>query len=303
MTVRRARAVRPPRTITLPRSSGCTRTSRTRPRRRPWLFTRTSSGWSTMPFTRCSRASSSTSRLAVLLVARGRCVLGGALLGGGRGGLGGLAVLSGLGVLGGLGVLSGCAGIAGVGGGGLSTLGGLARARALAVRLGRLARCRLGVLRLGVGACLGVGALRLRGVGLGSWLTGPALVRFGFGRLERLGDRRGEGLLLVRPGRGGLQRALGSGQALELLPVTGDLKDPPDRVRGLCPHREPVLCPVRVDLDERGFRLGVVLADLLDRPAVPLGTGVSDDDPVKGRTDLPHALELDLDSHGCGLLP
>src|SRR5215472_17000610 len=106
MTVRRARAVRPPRTITLPRSSGCTRTSRTRPRRRPWLFTRTSSGWSTMPFTRCSRASSSTSRLAVLLVARGRCVLGGALLGGGRGGLGRLGVLSGCAGLGGLGVPS-----------------------------------------------------------------------------------------------------------------------------------------------------------------------------------------------------
>src|SRR5215469_8238065 len=112
MTVRRARAVRPPRPITLPRSSGCTRTSRTRPRRRPWLFTRTSSGWSTMPFTRCSRASSSTLRLAVLLAARGRCFLGGALLGGGLAGPGRLAVLSGrvslsaLGVLGGLGVLS-----------------------------------------------------------------------------------------------------------------------------------------------------------------------------------------------------
>src|SRR5205823_10237719 len=95
----------------------------------------------------------------------------------------------------------------------------------------------------------------------------------------------------------------GPGQALELLPVAGDLQDPPDRVGGLRSYREPVLSPLRVDLDERGLRLGVVLADLLDRPAVPLGAGVGDDDPVKGRTDLPHALELDLDSHGCGLLP
>jgi hypothetical protein len=42
----------------------------------------------------------------------------------------------------------------------------------------------------------------------------------------------------------------------------------------------------------------VILAYLLDRPAVPLGTGVGDDDPVVRRTDLAHALELDLDSHG-----
>src|SRR6516225_12323591 len=129
MTVRRARAVRPPRPITLPRSSGCTRTSRTWPRRRPWLFTRTSSGWSTMPFTRCSRASSSTSRLAVLLVARGRCGLGGAVIGGGRAGLGRLGLVSGcvglggLGVLAGLGVLSGLGGLGGLGV--LSSLGGL----------------------------------------------------------------------------------------------------------------------------------------------------------------------------------
>src|SRR5215467_5130313 len=111
MTVRRARAVRPPRPITLPRSSGCTRTSRTRPRRRPWLFTRTSSGWSTMPFTRCSRASSSASRLAVLLAARGRCFLGGSLLGGGLAGPGRLAVLSGRVSLSALGVLGGVGGL------------------------------------------------------------------------------------------------------------------------------------------------------------------------------------------------
>jgi len=61
-TVRRARAVRPPRPMTLPRSSGCTRTSRTLPRRSDRLATWTSSGYWTMPRTRCSRASSSMIR-------------------------------------------------------------------------------------------------------------------------------------------------------------------------------------------------------------------------------------------------
>src|SRR5260370_713827 len=50
--------------MTLPRSSGCTRTSRTLPRRSARLRTRTSSGYWTMPRTRCSRASSSTSGLS-----------------------------------------------------------------------------------------------------------------------------------------------------------------------------------------------------------------------------------------------
>src|SRR5579863_241258 len=67
ITVRRARAVRPPRPMTLPRSSGCTRTSRTLPRRSARLRTRTSSGNWTMPRTRCSRASSSTSGLSPCL--------------------------------------------------------------------------------------------------------------------------------------------------------------------------------------------------------------------------------------------
>src|SRR5690348_15883594 len=47
--------------MTLPRSSGCTRTSRRLPRRSDLLATWTSSGYWTMPRTRCSRASSSTS--------------------------------------------------------------------------------------------------------------------------------------------------------------------------------------------------------------------------------------------------
>src|SRR5580693_1586546 len=61
--------------MTLPRSSGFTRTSRTLPRRSARLRTRTSSGYWTMPRTRCSRASSSTSGLSP-------CV-GGRLVGGG----------------------------------------------------------------------------------------------------------------------------------------------------------------------------------------------------------------------------
>src|SRR3569833_4310756 len=64
-TVRRALAVRPLRPMTLPRSAGCTRTSRTLPLRRRRARTRTSSGFSTMPRTRCSSASSSTLRLAL----------------------------------------------------------------------------------------------------------------------------------------------------------------------------------------------------------------------------------------------
>src|SRR6202046_5931117 len=64
ITVRSARAGRPPRPMTLPRSSGGTRTSRTLPRRSILLITRTSSGCVTMPRIRCSRDSSSTSALA-----------------------------------------------------------------------------------------------------------------------------------------------------------------------------------------------------------------------------------------------
>src|SRR5215469_9793044 len=241
MTVRSARAVRPPRPITLPRSSGCTRTSRTRPRRSPWLATLTSSGWSTMPLTRCSSASWSTSGAAVLArvlgpgargggygrwlgcavclavggVARlggsrvlatralgrvlgcpglgGRVLaaarLGGGVLGGGvlGGGVLGGGVLGG-GVLGGS--VLGCGrAVAGGRGTPLGILAGLACARPLAVRLGRLAGRRLTGRRLGV--------LRLRGVRRGGWLAGLALVRLGLGRLQRLGNRRGEGFLLV----------------------------------------------------------------------------------------------------------
>src|SRR5215469_9942924 len=134
MTVRSARAVRPPRPITLPRSSGCTRTSRTRPRRSPWLATLTSSGWSTMPLTRCSSASWSTSGPAVL--AR---VLGPGTRGGGYGRwLGGAAC-----------VAIGSSGIVRLGG---SILAICALGRALAGLGVALGRCVLG--RRVLGRCV-----------------------------------------------------------------------------------------------------------------------------------------------------
>src|SRR5262245_58988753 len=59
--------------MTLPRSSGWTRTWSTRPLRRLRLLTSTSSGKSTMPRTKCSRASMSTSVSAARI---GRCGVG-----------------------------------------------------------------------------------------------------------------------------------------------------------------------------------------------------------------------------------
>ena len=41
----------------------------------------------------------------------------------------------------------------------------------------------------------------------------------------------------------------------------------------------------------------VVLADLLDRPAIALGTRVHDDDTVERCMDLAHALQTNLDGH------
>src|SRR5690349_6364814 len=137
-----------------------------------------------MPFTRCSRASSSTSRLAVLLVTRGRCVFGrgGGVFGGGRavrgggravhGGGGGVLGRSRADLGGGRGALGGHArgsrGVLGsrarggraVLGRGISGLGGCP-ARPLAVRLGRLAGRRLGVLRLRGVRCGGLAGLAL----------------------------------------------------------------------------------------------------------------------------------------------
>src|SRR5699024_12777081 len=71
MTVRNALAVRPLRPMTLPRSSGCTRTSNTLTLRSRLDLTRTSSELATILFTRCSSASSSTSGLALGLLGLG----------------------------------------------------------------------------------------------------------------------------------------------------------------------------------------------------------------------------------------
>src|SRR5215472_15856284 len=342
MTVRSARAVRPPRPITLPRSSGCTRTSRTRPRRSPWLATLTSSGWSTMPLTRCSSASWSTSGAAVL--AR---VLGPGARGGGYGrwlgcavclAVGGVARLGGSRVLAtrALGRVLGCPALGGrvlaaarlgrgvlgrgvLGGGVLGRCvlgpvlgrcvfggdalgcrvfgggvpgrcifgGGVLGRRVLGRRVlgrrvfgrrvfgrgvlgrriaGRLPRAGLLPARTGLVRLV----LRAAGLVAGAAPTCPAPVRAlvglgvaglgvgrlrpgcpGFGRLalglevlDGFGHRGGERFLLVWLGGRRLQRALGAWQALELLPVAGDLQQPPDRIRRLSPHRQPVLSPV-----------------------------------------------------------
>src|SRR4029077_12921342 len=112
-----------------------------------------------------------------------------------------------------------------------------------------------------------------------------------------------EALLLVRARFGGAEGALRPRFPGELLPVSGDLEQDADRVGGLRAHREPVLHPLGVHFNERGIGLRVILADLLDSAPVALGARVRDDDPVVGLTDLAQALQLDLDSHGCGLLP
>ena len=284
-TVRNAVAVRPPRPITLPRSAGCTRTSRIDPRRSCLSRTVTSSGCSTIPRTRCSRASASirirprSSRRRRRRSSRRPCprrVLGLGL----RVGRGSSAWsprpwapqrraprpwpprpwaprpsaprpwaprrLLGLGLLDLLGLL-----------------------RALC------SRHLLGGRLLGHGLALG--------------LVGGVLE----GLVEDLG--------LVALGFLGPQGALGAREALELLPVAGHLEDRLDGLGRLRADAEPVLRPVGDDLDERGLLLGVVLADLLDDLAVPLLAGVDDDDAVVGLTDLAHALQANLDGHVCGV--
>src|SRR5271166_2759398 len=291
--------------MTLPRSSGCTRTSSTLPRRNVLLATWTSSGYWTMPRTRCSRASSSTSGSAPWLVSRGL-------------GIGGLLAHH------------------RVGG---SRLGSHVRDRSLGSHvhdrsLGSHVRDRslgshvhdrslgshvhggsLGV-RLGLGPALsGTGtvlgsAVRgstvlgrgvLGGPGRPGLRPGPALLGFLAG-LARLGGGR-EGVLLVRARLGRPERAFGAGLPGELLPVPGDLEQDANRVGGLRAHREPVLRPLGVYFDERGLGLRVVLADLLDSAPVALGARIRDNDPVMGFPDFAQALQLDLDSHDCGLLP
>src|SRR5699024_4867208 len=225
MTVRSALAVRPLRPMTLPRSSGCTRTSNTLPLRSRLDLTRTSSELATIPFTRCSSASSSTSGLALGLL-------------------------------------------------GLGFLGGL---------VGRLVSRFVG--------CLGRLLVGLLGLCVLLLARQHEVLQHG---LER--GFLGLGVLLL----GDLERGRG-GQALELLPVTGLAQESSDRIGGLCPHGQPVLHPLGIELDEARVLLVVVLTDLLDRPAVTLVSGIGDDDTVLGRTDLSHTLELQFDSHWSGL--
>src|SRR4051794_8943526 len=149
MTVRSAVAVRPLRPITLPRSSGCTRTSSRAPRRVCLSRTVTSSGCATMPRTRCSSASASTSALGGLGRFGGGPDRGGRLLGALRGRTGGL---DGRGVLGGgvaTGGLDGGRSSVGGLGGGRSSVGGLGGGRSSVGGLGG-GRGLLGRLLLGL---------------------------------------------------------------------------------------------------------------------------------------------------------
>src|SRR5215471_17847787 len=246
ITVRSARAVRPPLPMTFPRSSGCTRTSRTLPRRSIRLATRTSSGCATMPLTRCSRASSSTSGSGTAV-----------------GSFSGRGLRRVSGVAAGLGV----SGVAD----GLGLSGRL---------LLRLVLLRRGPGRLG-GGLSGRGLRGVSGVAVGLGLSGRLLLRLVLlrrgpgrpgGRLGLLGllrreaflDQRVVAVLLARLLLGGLEGALRAGHALELLPVPGDREQVAHRVGRLRAHRKPVLDPRRVHLDERRLRLRVILTDLLD---------------------------------------
>src|SRR4029078_8955087 len=66
---------------------------------------------------------------------------------------------------------------------------------------------------------------------------------------------------------------------------------------GLGADTEPVLGPLRVDLDQARLFLWVMAADDLDGAAVAAGARVGDGDAVLGIADLAKPGELDLDSH------
>src|SRR5690606_46347 len=136
VTVRRARAVRPDRPMTRPRSAAPTRTSSSGPRRVDFSVTRTASGSSTMPRTRWSSASA-RALISGLVDRRGVGVLGGLALG--RSLLGAGLDLSGLGLLGLLRTVAGLGGgLVGLGDellGGLLRLGGLQGAGGVALAL------------------------------------------------------------------------------------------------------------------------------------------------------------------------
>src|SRR5579859_3886917 len=223
MTVRSARAVLPPRPMTLPRSSGCTRTSSTRPRRSPRLATWTSSGCSTIPLTRCSRASSSTSVSAPGLGGSLRG-LGFLHRGGGLGRVGGglRLVEEGLGrVSGGLGRVSLGLGRVSLGVGhlglGVGLLGLAAAAPALVATL--VGRVRAGLVCAGL-VCAGLvcaglvcaGPVRAGPVRVG--LLGPAAaLGRGLAAAGTGADRLGEALVPGLLRRGRTQRSLRAGLA------------------------------------------------------------------------------------------
>src|SRR6266566_2429925 len=191
-----------------------------------------------MPRTRCSRASMSTSvsaarfgrgrrgvaiggsvvlrrlrlgacRLAVVRLGRlstGRL----ACVGLGSIGLGSIGLGSvGLGSVG-LGVCLRAAGLGGAGPGGPGRL------------LGPLSLLGLGLACL---VALAVTGLAIAGLGV-TWPAGPApALRRGAAVLQRLGERGGEDLFLVAARSGHLKRPLGTGQALEALPIAGHLEE------------------------------------------------------------------------------
>src|SRR6478609_8821301 len=147
------------------------------------------------------------------------------------------------------------------------------------------------------GGNLGRGLLGLLGLLGGGLLGHGGALGLARGLLERLV----EDLELVALGLRGLQRALGARQALELLPVTGDLEDGLDGLGRLRADAEPVLRPVGGDVDVRRVLLGVVLPDLLEDATVALLARVDDDDAVLRHPDLAEALQTDLDRHVGGV--
>src|SRR5262249_9539832 len=182
--------------------------------------------------------------------------------------------------------------IASLGVGGL-TIASL-RAGRLTVASLRAARLTVASLRVARLAAAGLAARltpnRLRVGGLGARPAPAAALRRRCTVGQRLGQCGREDLLLVAPRRRCLQSALCARQALEPLPVAGHLEQLAHRVGRLRADGQPVLRTLGVDLDKRRVGLRVVLADLLDGTAIPLGTRICDNDPVVGLTNLAHAL-------------
>ena len=170
----------------------------------------------------------------------------------------------------------------------------------------------------GLSACGSLGSGRLGGGLLGgasAGLSSASSAAFGLGLLGGLLGHRPalglaggvlEGLVedleLVALGLVDLQGALGARQALELLPVAGDLEDLLRRPRTAARRRRASTAPGRRRPSMYGrVLLGVVLADLLDHLAVALLARVDDDDAVLRHPDLAQALQTDLDGHVCGV--